>query len=232
MTLPIKPPFPPMEALLVMKSQPATNGNTSQSGTAFAVWRFATARKSSCNRSPASRSRVTFRKSSMRSLKLKATKFVLDGELVIPVQGRIFRLTICCSEFIPPPAACRNCRRKLPHTSSSSICWLMTQAKQFMSCRSQASPQARKLRKKVSGQKQEHRAVTENQKRSLSSQVALNFGDEIRRRDCQASGSSLSIGRARRHAKSEKDAHGRLCGRRISVCVKRESRRFVVAGLV
>ena len=58
-----------------------------------------------------------------RLLTIKAKRFVLDGELVVPV-GRACPLTICCSAFIPLEAGYCGLRKSAPPGLSSSICWL------------------------------------------------------------------------------------------------------------
>jgi hypothetical protein len=40
----------------------------------------------------------------------KSKKFVLDGEIAIPVQGS-FSFEVCCREFTPPKAGSRTCLR-------------------------------------------------------------------------------------------------------------------------
>src|SRR6266498_1907367 len=109
---------------------------------------------------------------------------------------------ICCSEFIRPQAAL------------------------------QAPRKTRELRKEVPHKEQEHRTITENKERHSRAQVALDFGDETRWCDRQTVGSPVSIRRARRHAKGEANAHGRLCRRRLQVRDQRQSRWLSVAGFV
>ena len=68
---------------------PARNGSTNPSGMASAAWRFATAKRSSCSRKPASRSPAISRKWWRRSLALERKQFVLDGELIVPLEGQL-----------------------------------------------------------------------------------------------------------------------------------------------
>ena len=68
-----------------MKFRSAMTGNTSRNGTAFAASPFEMATMFSCNRKRDSHSRVTSRTWSKQIQKLKAKRFVLDGELVIPI---------------------------------------------------------------------------------------------------------------------------------------------------
>jgi hypothetical protein len=56
------------------------------------------------------------------ALRLKATAFLLDGEIVVP-HGKTFRSTTCRSGFIPPPARSKNYRRKRRRCCWSSIFW-------------------------------------------------------------------------------------------------------------
>ncbi len=73
-----------------MNCQQAPNGNMSPNGTVFAASLFATAPASICNRNPESRSRDIFPELGRGALnKLKVDKFVLDGEIVIPVDGNL-----------------------------------------------------------------------------------------------------------------------------------------------
>jgi len=55
--------------------------------------------------------------------RLPARHFVLDGELAIPIGGRL-SLTNCNCVYIPPPAACRNSPKPIRRCSSFSIYWL------------------------------------------------------------------------------------------------------------
>ena len=72
---------------------------------------FATAMKWSCSRNPASRSARYFPELVEALRQVKARQFVLDGEIVISIDGEL-RSTICCSAFIPPRAAFGSCRKR------------------------------------------------------------------------------------------------------------------------
>ena len=63
------------------------DGNTSPNGMDFAAWSFGTARVSSSSRNRGGRSRAIFQRSSARIAALPDERFVLDGELIIQVDG-------------------------------------------------------------------------------------------------------------------------------------------------
>ncbi|HEV7472911.1 MAG TPA: ATP-dependent DNA ligase [Pyrinomonadaceae bacterium] len=86
MTLPIKPPFPPMEALLVSSIPAGENWEYEPKWDGFRCLAFRdgeTVELQSKSGQPLER---YFPEIVATLLKLKATKFVLDGELVIPVK--------------------------------------------------------------------------------------------------------------------------------------------------
>ena len=87
MTLPIKPPFPPMEALLVSEIPAGENWEYEPKWDGFRCLAFRDGKNvelQSKSGQPLSR---YFPEIVEALLKLKAAKFVLDGELVIPLEG-------------------------------------------------------------------------------------------------------------------------------------------------
>jgi hypothetical protein len=83
-----KTPLPPMEARSVDECRAAMPGNTNRNGTDSVVSPSATEATFSCNPRPASRWR--YFPDVVRALReLKAKQFVLDGELVIPVDSAL-----------------------------------------------------------------------------------------------------------------------------------------------
>ncbi len=79
MSLPIKPPFAPMEALLVKAMPSGAHCSMSQSGTAFGALHSATAIQWSCNQNRVSLSGVIFRRS------LKQLRRSKPGSLLLMV---------------------------------------------------------------------------------------------------------------------------------------------------
>ena len=118
------------------RSRRAPTGSTSRSGTASAASPFATATRSSCSRRPASRSRATFPKLVEQLAALRAARFVLDGEIVVPVgRSALVRRPAAAhpsggepgrKRRREPPAAATSCSTCSPtrraHRSSSGRC--------------------------------------------------------------------------------------------------------------
>jgi ATP-dependent DNA ligase len=87
MTLPIKPPFPPMEALLVNEIPAGENWEYEPKWDGFRCLAFRDGRNIELQSKSGQPLERYFPEIVEALLKLKATKFVLDGELVIPVKG-------------------------------------------------------------------------------------------------------------------------------------------------
>jgi len=87
MTLPIKPPFPPMEAQLVDKIPSGAQWEYEPKWDGFRCLAFRDGKKIELQSKSGQPLARYFPEVVEALLKLKATKFVLDGELVIPVKG-------------------------------------------------------------------------------------------------------------------------------------------------
>ena len=87
MTLPIKPPFPPMEALLVDKIPAGPNWEYEPKWDGFRCLAFRDSQNVELQSKSGQSLGRYFPEIVAALLKLKASKFVLDGELVIPVKG-------------------------------------------------------------------------------------------------------------------------------------------------
>jgi ATP-dependent DNA ligase len=87
MTLPIKPPFPPMEALLVSELPAGANWEYEPKWDGFRCLAFRDGKSIELQSKSGQPLERYFPEIVDALLKLKATKFVLDGELVIPVKG-------------------------------------------------------------------------------------------------------------------------------------------------
>lgn len=87
MTLPIKPPFPPMEALLVREIPAGENWEYEPKWDGFRCLAFRDGKSIELQSKSGQPLERYFPEIVAALLKLKATKFVLDGELVIPVKG-------------------------------------------------------------------------------------------------------------------------------------------------
>jgi ATP-dependent DNA ligase len=87
MTLPIKPPFPPMEALLVNEIPAGENWEYEPKWDGFRCLAFRDGGNIELQSKSGQPLERYFPEIVEALLKLKATKFVLDGELVIPVKG-------------------------------------------------------------------------------------------------------------------------------------------------
>ena len=82
-----RPDYPPMEARLVDEiPRGARAGSTSPSGTASAASRSATARRSSCSSKAGQPLGALLSRRSSRRARVPAQRFVLDGEIVVPVE--------------------------------------------------------------------------------------------------------------------------------------------------
>ncbi|MEP6719752.1 MAG: ATP-dependent DNA ligase [bacterium] len=87
MSLPIKPPFPPMEALLVEKIPSGAQWEYEPKWDGFRCLAFRDGNKIELQSKSGQPLARYFPEIVEALLKLKASKFVLDGELVIPVKG-------------------------------------------------------------------------------------------------------------------------------------------------
>jgi ATP-dependent DNA ligase len=88
MTLPIKPPFPPMEALLVSEIPAGENWEYEPKWDGFRCLAFRDGKNVELQSKSGQPLGRYFPEIVAALLKLKASKFVLDGELVIPLDGR------------------------------------------------------------------------------------------------------------------------------------------------
>jgi ATP-dependent DNA ligase len=88
MTLPIKPPFPPMEALLVSEIPAGDNWEYEPKWDGFRCLAFRDGKNIELQSKSGQPLGRYFPEVVGALLKLKASKFVLDGELVIPMEGR------------------------------------------------------------------------------------------------------------------------------------------------
>jgi ATP-dependent DNA ligase len=88
MTLPIKPPFPPMEALLVSEIPAGANWEYEPKWDGFRCLAFRDGQKIELQSKSGQPLGRYFPEIVEALLKLKATKFVIDGELVIPREDR------------------------------------------------------------------------------------------------------------------------------------------------
>ena len=87
MTLPIKPPYPPMEALLVNEIPAGENWEYEPKWDGFRCIAFRNGKKIELQSKSGQTLGRYFPEIVEALLQLKAAKFVLDGELVIPVKG-------------------------------------------------------------------------------------------------------------------------------------------------
>lgn len=87
MTLPIKPPYPPMEALLVNEIPAGDNWEYEPKWDGFRCIAFRDGKKLELQSKSGQSLGRYFPEIVEALLRLKASKFVLDGELVIPVKG-------------------------------------------------------------------------------------------------------------------------------------------------
>src|SRR5882672_550634 len=87
MTLPIKPGFPPMEALLVPEIPEGDNWEDEPKWDGFRCLAFRDGKKVELQSKSGQTLARYFPEIVAALLRLKASKFVLDGELVIPVKG-------------------------------------------------------------------------------------------------------------------------------------------------
>ncbi|MDQ6652488.1 MAG: ATP-dependent DNA ligase [Acidobacteriota bacterium] len=87
MTLPIKPPYPPMEAMLVNEIPAGENWEYEPKWDGFRCIAFRDGKKVELQSKSGQALGRYFPEIVEALLKLKAARFVLDGELVIPVKG-------------------------------------------------------------------------------------------------------------------------------------------------
>ena len=87
MTLPIKPPYPPMDALLVSEIPTGDNWEYEPKWDGFRCLAFRDGKSIELQSKSGQALGRYFPEIVAALLKLKASKFVLDGELVIPVKG-------------------------------------------------------------------------------------------------------------------------------------------------
>jgi ATP-dependent DNA ligase len=87
MALPIKPPYPPMEALLVSEIPAGDNWEYEPKWDGFRCLAFRDGKKIELQSKSGQALARYFPEIVEALLKLKASKFILDGELVIPVKG-------------------------------------------------------------------------------------------------------------------------------------------------
>jgi len=87
MKLPIKPPYPPMDALLVSEIPAGTNWEYEPKWDGFRCLAFRDGKNIELQSKSGQSLGRYFPEIVAALLKLKASKFVLDGELVIPVKG-------------------------------------------------------------------------------------------------------------------------------------------------
>ncbi|HKB67890.1 MAG TPA: ATP-dependent DNA ligase [Pyrinomonadaceae bacterium] len=87
MTLPIKPPYPPMDALLVSEIPAGANWEYEPKWDGFRCLAFRDGKNIELQSKSGQALGRYFPEIVAALLKLKASKFILDGELVIPVKG-------------------------------------------------------------------------------------------------------------------------------------------------
>ena len=87
-TLPVSHNYPPMEAQIRLRTTGrSVTGITSPNGTAFGVWLFATSARIDLQSKSGKPLTRYFPELVAALIAMEATKFVLDGEIVIPVDG-------------------------------------------------------------------------------------------------------------------------------------------------
>ena len=141
-------------------------------------------------------------------LKLKASKFVLDGELVIPVKGGLSFDDLLQRIH---PAASRVAKLSQQTPAHFMVFDLLVDDAGKAVYELSLSKRRIKLEsfaKKYLAKNANIELSPKTDDIALARKWLSTTGIKLDRRDCEASGSSLSIRRARRHAKSEADAHG------------------------
>ena len=204
------------------------SGNMSRNGTASAASRFATRRICSSNRKPASRWRY-FPDLVESLLALHAKRFVLDGEIVIPIAGRLSFDDLLMRIH---PADSRV--REIGGRASGAVGRVRFAARRARQVARgpgarRAARTARKICRKISRRHDRHPPFA-GQPRPVGRQRMVRCGRrQSRRHRRQAPRSPLPLRRARRNAKSETPPHGRLRGGRISLCNGRTRCRLTIA---
>src|SRR5689334_16657206 len=122
MPLPIQPPYPPMEAKLVESIPEGEGWQYEPKWDGFRCLAFRDGDKVELQSKAGQPLGRYFPEVVEAVAALPAKRFVLDGEIVVPV-GRRCRSTSYCSASTPPPAGSASCQRNSRRSTSSSTCW-------------------------------------------------------------------------------------------------------------
>ena len=182
MTLPIKPPFPPMEALLVSEIPAGDNWEYEPKWDGFRCLAFRDGKTVELQSKSGQPLERYFPEIVAALLKVKATKFVLDGELVIPVKDGL-SFDDLLQRIHPAASRVAKLAQQTPAqfvVSTNSL----TMRAGFTSAAKQAARQVGKLREEVSREESKHRTFAEDGRHCVGAQVALNHRHQTRRRDC------------------------------------------------
>ena len=219
MALPIKPPFPPMESRSVDEIPVGDNWQYEPKWDGFRCLAFRDGENFSCNRNPANRSRVIFRTSSPRVAKLKTQKFVLDGELVIPIGGA---LSFDELQLRLHPAASRVQKLAAAHPALFVVFDLLVGRKRKKSRAASRLRSAQARVGKICARKfqneRRHSPLAGHDGSEGREEMVRQSRRQSRWHDRETARLALRIRRTQRDGEGQTDPHGRLCCRRISLC--------------
>ena len=217
MSLPLRFPYPPMEAESVPTPCRAdASGSTSPSGTGSAASPFATASRCASRARPASRWAGTSRTWSRRWRPLPPGASCSTGRSSSRWTDAS-RSTSCCCGCTRRPAGCARWWRR---TRPGCVVFDLLVDERGRSLVELPLAERRERLEALRARRYFRRGGRSCSRRPRDALATARDwlaggGRRPRRRRGQAAGSAVSVGRARRHGEGEAAAHGRLRGRRI-----------------
>ena len=161
-----------------------------------------------------------------------AKRFVLDGEIVIPVGGRLVVRRAAAAHPSRGEPRRASSRRSIPaHATSSSTCSWTSAGDRSCDEPLARAPRARsrRSRRSISRGASAVRLSPATTAERTAQRWFASVGGGARRRDREAARSAVPVRRAHGHAEDQADAHRRLRGRRLPL---RRRRATIVGSLL
>ena len=193
------------------------NGSTSRNGMASAACFPATAARSTCARNPARTSRAIFPSWSTPRWQLKATDFVLDGEIVVP-RGKAFSFDDLLQRIHPAASRMKKLSQETP-ALFLAFDLLATAKDNKLAAQPlrERRPALEAFAKTQFKSKPTFRLSPATTSYATAKKWLAQSGGGSRRRDRQTHRPALSVRQPRRHAEDQEIPQRRLRGRRLSL---------------